>query len=127
NLGVTNTVTFLWDRVGEVRYPLTVASEDALLEAAIEAGADDCQAEEEQHAVICAVNALADVTKALEARFGEPASAKFVWIPKTNVPVEGEAAQSLVRLISTLDDLDDVQNVYSNLEMSDAELAQLDA
>lgn len=125
NLGETNSVSFLWDRVGEVRYPLAVAGEDAMLEAAIEAGADDCAVDEEAHVVTCAVNALADVTKALAARFGEPATAKFVWVPKTTIPVEGDAAQSLARLLSTLDDLDDVQSVYSNLEMSEAELARI--
>ena len=125
NLGETNSVSFLWDRVGEVRYPLAVAGEDAMLEAAIEAGADDCAMDEEAHVVTCAVNALADVTKALAARFGEPATAKFTWAPKTTIPVEGDAAQSLARLLSTLDDLDDVQSVYSNLEMSEAELARI--
>jgi YebC/PmpR family DNA-binding regulatory protein len=127
NLGETNSVSFLWDRVGEIRYHLKAADEDSMLEAAIEAGADDCALEEGEHIIACAISSISDVTSALVARFGEPASAKFVWRPRTNVPVSGDAAQSLARLLSTLDDLDDVQNVYSNLEMSDAELARLEA
>ncbi|MGE0829691.1 MAG: YebC/PmpR family DNA-binding transcriptional regulator [Hyphomonadaceae bacterium] len=127
NLGETNSVSFLWSRVGEIRYPLAAAGEDAMLEAAIEAGADDCAMEDEAHVVTCAVNSLAEVSQALAKKFGDAESVKFVWRPQTTVPVEGEAAQSLVRLLSTLDDLDDVQNVYSNLEMSDAELEQLNA
>jgi YebC/PmpR family DNA-binding regulatory protein len=127
NLGETNSVSFLWDRIGEIRYPLGAADEDSMLEAAIEAGADDCAVEEGEHVVACAVASLSEAAAALAKRFGEPASAKFVWRPRTNVPVSGETAQSLARLLSTLDDLDDVQNVYSNLEMSDAELARLEA
>ncbi|HVY86495.1 MAG TPA: YebC/PmpR family DNA-binding transcriptional regulator [Caulobacterales bacterium] len=125
NMGETNSVAFLWDRVGEIRYPLSVASEDAMLEAAIEAGCDDCVAEDEAHVLTCSMGALVDAAKALTAKFGEPASAKFVWRPKTEVAVEGDAAESLIKLIDTLEDLDDVQNVYSNEDISEAELKRL--
>lgn len=125
NLGETNSVSFGWDRMGEVRYPLAVASEDTMLEAAIEAGADDCQLEDETHVVLCATDALIDVSKALGARFGDAASAKFVWRPKMTTPIEGDAADSLMKLLTVLDDLDDVQSVYSNEEMSEAEMARL--
>jgi transcriptional/translational regulatory protein YebC/TACO1 len=70
---------------------------------------------------------LAEVTRALEKRFGPPASAKFVWRPQTGVPVEGDAAQTLLDLIEALDDHDDVQTVFANFEMSDATMAKLTA
>lgn len=126
NLGETGSVSFLWERIGEIRYPLRAAGEDAMLEAAIEAGADDCVAEpgEEtlEHVVSCGVPALNDVAAALAERFGEPSSAKFVWRPKTAVPIAGEAAQMLFKLLDALDDLDDVQAVYANFDIDDAEL-----
>ena len=127
NLGETGSVSFLWDQVGEIRYPLAAAAEDAMLEAAIEAGADDCVTEEEEHVVLCGVPALVEVQAALEARFSAPASAKIVWRPRTSIPIEGDAATSLMKLLSALDDLDDVLNVYANFEISDEALAGLDA
>ncbi|NWG53532.1 MAG: YebC/PmpR family DNA-binding transcriptional regulator [Hydrogenophilaceae bacterium] len=127
NLGETNSVSFMWDRVGEVRYPAAVASEDAMLEAAIEAGADDCMLEDDAHVVTCAMNALGEVSAALAAKFGDAESAKFVWRPQALSPVSGEAAQSLAKLVSTLDDLDDVQNVYTNADVSDEDLAKIEA
>jgi YebC/PmpR family DNA-binding regulatory protein len=126
NLGEMNSVAFLWDKVGEVRYALAVSDEDTMLEAAIESGADDCQSDEDGHAVFCRMEALNEVGQALQARFGEPASAKFVWRPRTTVPVEGDGAQTLIKLVGVLDDLDDVQDVYANFELSADELAKLE-
>jgi len=127
NLGETNSVSFAWKRVGEIRYPLAVADEDAMLEAAIEAGCDECEVEEDQHVVICEIAALAEATAALKRRFGDPAAAKFVWRTTIAVPIEGEQAEQLMKLLTALDDLDDVQDVYSNEEMSEAEMARLSA
>ena len=125
NLGETNSVSYAWSRVGEVRYPLEKAGEDAMLEAAIEAGADDCQLEGEEHVITCAMEDLAEVSSALAQKFGDATSAKFVWRPQANIPIEGDAAESLVKLINVLDDHDDVQLVYANFEMSDAEMERL--
>lgn len=125
NLGETNSVSFGWKRVGEIRYPLSAASEDAMMEAAIDAGCDDCQAEEGQHVVTCDVNALGSASQVLAKKFGDPTSAKFVWRPQMNMPIEGEAAEQLMKLIDQLDDLDDVQDVYSNEDVSDEEMARL--
>jgi YebC/PmpR family DNA-binding regulatory protein len=125
NLGETGSVSFLWDQVGEVRYPQAAAAEDTMLEAAIEAGADDCVTEDEDHVVLCGIGALGEVQSALEGRFGAPASAKIVWRPRTSISVEGDAAQSLVKLLSALDDLDDVLNVYANFEISEEALAAM--
>lgn len=126
NLGEMNSVSFLWDKVGEVRYPLSVADEDGMLEAAIESGADDCLSDEDGHAVFCRMEALNEVGQALARRFGDATSAKFIWRPRTTIPAEGDAAQTLIKLIGILDDLDDVQDVYANFELSAEELAKLD-
>ena len=127
NLGETNSVSFAWKRVGEVRYPLAVAGEDAMLEAAIEAGADDCAVEDEQHVVTCEMNGLVGVSQALAKKFGDPAAAKFVWRTDIAIPIEGDGAETLMKLLDQLDDLDDVQDVYSNEDISDEELARLSA
>jgi YebC/PmpR family DNA-binding regulatory protein len=130
NLGETNSVSFLWDKVGEIRFPEKAAAEDAMLEAAIDAGADDCALEEvgegaREHVIVCAQAALSEAAQALASRFGDPMSAKFVWRPQTTVPIAGESAQQLLKMIDAIDDLDDVQDVYANFEMDDAELAKL--
>jgi YebC/PmpR family DNA-binding regulatory protein len=127
NMGETNSVSFAWRRVGEIRYPLAVASEDAMLEAAIEAGCDDCIAEDEHHVLTCDMGALATAAQVLAKKFGDPVSAKFVWRTDVAIPVEGETAETLMKLLDQLDDLDDVQDVYSNEDISDEELARLSA
>ncbi len=125
NLGETNSVSFAWKRVGEIRFKLEAASEDAMLEAAIEAGCDDCVSEDEHHVLSCEMSALAGAALALSKKFGDPASAKFVWRTEIAIPVEGEGAEALMKLLDQLDDLDDVQDVYSNEDISEAELARL--
>ena len=127
NLGETNSVSFSWKKLGEVRYVLATASEDAMLEAAIEAGADDCAVEGEHHVITCEMAALVGVSQALAKKFGDPTSAKFVWRTDIAIPVEGDNAEALMKLLDQLDDLDDVQDVYSNEDISDAELARLSA
>ena len=121
------TVAYMFDRLGQIQYPASAASPEQMLDAAIEAGADDCQSTDQTHDLFCAPDNLAGVAKELEKRFGPPSSAKFVWRPQTSVPVEGDAAQTLVDLIEALDDHDDVQTVYANFEMSDATMAKLTA
>ena len=125
NLGESNSVSNSWRKVGEVRYPLAAASEDAMLEAAIEAGADDCTVEDDHHVVTCEMNALAPVSSGLAKKFGDPASAKSVWRTDIAIPIEGDGAETLMKLLDQLDDLDDVQDVYSNEDISDEELARL--
>jgi YebC/PmpR family DNA-binding regulatory protein len=127
NLAETNAVSNAWKKVGEIRYPLAAASEDAMLEAAIDAGCDDCAVEDDQHVITCEVGALAGAARALAKKFGDTASAKFVWRTDIAIPVEGDAAETLMKLLDQLDDLDDVQDVYSNEDISDAELARLSA
>ena len=122
NLGETGAVSFGFDRVGEVRYAIDVASEDDMMEAAIEAGAEDVDSSGGEHLVYSAAEDLNEVSKALEARFGESEGAALVWRPQNLVPIEGETAGKLLKLVNALEDLDDVQNVYANFDISDEDL-----
>lgn len=124
-MGETGSVTFGFERVGEIRYPAAAGGEEAMLEAAIEAGAEDCESGAEGHVVTCAFVALGEVSGALAAKLGEAESVKVVWRPQNLVPVSGEAAQTLLKLLDVLDDLDDVQTVFSNADISEEELARL--
>ena len=125
NLGETGSVSFMFDLVGYIEYPASVASEEEMLEAAIEAGADDVQSSEDMHEIYCAFDQLADVSSTLEAKFGEASSTKPTWRPQNTIEVEGDKAATLMKLIETLDDCDDVQNVYANFEISDEEMERL--
>jgi YebC/PmpR family DNA-binding regulatory protein len=124
-MGETGSVAFMFDRLGQIVYPLATASEDAMMEAAIEAGAEDVVTEEEVHTVFTAFEDLSAVADALEARFGAPKSTAIVWRPKSTTPVAGDQAAGLIKLLDALDDDDDVQTVFSNEDISDAELARL--
>jgi YebC/PmpR family DNA-binding regulatory protein len=127
SLGESNSVSFLFDRLGEVVYPVAVASADAMFEAAAEAGADDVESGGERHTITCAAEDLNAVRDALERRFGPAQSAKLAWRPKTAAPVSGDAADALLKLLETLEDSDDVQTVYANFEMADDVLQRLSA
>lgn len=121
------TVAYMFDRLGQIQYPVDKANPDAMLDAAIESGADDCQSGEQAHDLFCAPDSLNEVREALEKRFGPATSAKFVWRPQNTVPVEGDAAETLLKLLDALDDHDDVQNVFANFEMTEATMAKLTA
>jgi YebC/PmpR family DNA-binding regulatory protein len=127
NLAETGAVSFMFDRVGLVEFDPKVADADAVLEAAIEAGAEDVASTEDGHDVYCEGGSLAEVSRALEARFGEPRKAALVWRAQSTVAVDDEAAEKLVRLVETLEDQDDVQNVFVNFEVSEAVAARLGA
>jgi len=124
-LGETGSVAFMFDRLGQIIYPLATASEDAMMEAAIEAGAEDVVADDEGHTVFTAFEDLSAVTDALETRFGAPKSTAIVWRPKSTTPVGGDQAAALIKLLDTLEDDDDVQTVFSNEDISEADLARL--
>ncbi|QRM56600.1 YebC/PmpR family DNA-binding transcriptional regulator [Sinorhizobium sp. BG8] len=126
-LGETGSVSFSFDRVGEITYKLSAGDADSVMEAAIEAGADDVSTDEDGHTIICGFEAIGDVSKALETTLGEAETVKAIWKAQNTVPVDEEKAQSLMKLIDTLEDDDDVQNVYSNFEVSDEVLAKLSA
>jgi len=127
NLGETGSVSFMFSKLGRVEYAPDVASADAMLEAAIDAGAEDCQSSAEGHEVFCAPEQLHEVSRALEAKFGEPRSAKIVWKPQNSIPLEDDKAETLLKMLDALDDDDDVQQVYANFEMSDSVLEKMSA
>jgi YebC/PmpR family DNA-binding regulatory protein len=124
-LAETGAVSFMFDRVGLIVYDRKVASEDAMLEAAIDAGADDVQSGPEEHEIVTSIEALREAQKALEAKFGEPRKASLVWRPQNTISVDDEAGEKILKLIGALEDNDDVQNVTANFEVSDALVARM--
>ena len=127
SLGESNSVSFMFERLGEVIYPSGAASADAMFDAAVEAGADNVESGSELHTITCAADDLNRVRDALEQRFGPAQSAKLVWRSKTLAPVAGDAADALLKLLETLEDSDDVQSVYANFDMADDVLQRLSA
>jgi YebC/PmpR family DNA-binding regulatory protein len=127
NLAETGAVSFMFDRVGLIEYGAPVASADAMLEAAIDAGADDVASSGAGHEIYAAQDSFHEVAKALEAKFGEPRKAALVWKPQNTVAVDDEQGEKLLRLIGTLEDHDDVQNVFANFEVSDALVQKMTA
>jgi YebC/PmpR family DNA-binding regulatory protein len=124
-LGETNSVAFLFSHVGSIVYPKAKGSDDAMLEAAIESGADECVSNEDGHEFLCRIEDYGTVRDALEAKFGAPQSAAIVWRAQNNVAVADDSGDTLVKLIDALDDHDDVQKVYGNYELSEAFLEKL--
>ena len=127
NLGETGAVSFNFDKLGSIEFDASKATADQMLEAAIEAGADDVESSEEGHLLYCDPDQLHAVAKALETRFGEPRAARILWRPKSGVPVDEESGQKLLRMIDALEDSDDVQDVYANFEIADEVLERLSA
>ena len=125
NLGETGSVSFMFERKGEITYPASVGDEDTVMMAAIEAGAEDVESSEEGHLIYCADTDLNEVSNALEAELGESDSTKLVWKPGTTTELDLDGMQKLMKLIEALEDDDDVQRVTANFEVSDAVLAQL--
>jgi YebC/PmpR family DNA-binding regulatory protein len=127
NLAETGAVSFMFDHVGLIEYDAKVASADAMLEAAIDAGADDVASNENGHEVYASQENFVEVAKALEAKFGEPRKASLVWKPQNTVPVDDEKGEKLFKLMELLNEHDDVQNVYANFEVSDALMSKMSA
>lgn len=124
-LGETGSVGFMFDRVGEITYPAKVGSEDKVMEAAIEAGADDVESDEEGHYIYTSFEAMVEVSAALEKVLGEAESVKAIWRPQNETPVDAEKGATLMKLIATLEEDDDVQNVYSNFDISEEDAAKI--
>jgi YebC/PmpR family DNA-binding regulatory protein len=127
NLATTGAVSFMFDRIGVVEYDATAASADQMLEAAVEAGAEDVVSNDDGHQIFTTPATLNEVAKALEAKFGEPRKAALLWKPQNTVAVDDEIGEKLLKLIETLDESDDVQNVYANFEVSDALVQKMSA
>jgi len=127
NLGESNSVSFMFGRNGLIRFAPEAANAEAMFEAALEAGAENVESDETGHEIITQPEDFATVRDALEQKFGPPAHAKLAWRPQNTVPVDGPAAETLLKLIDQLEDNDDVQTVSANYEISDEELARLTA
>ena len=125
SLAETGAVSFMFDRVGVVEFEAKVADADTMLEAAIEAGADDVRSDESGHEVTCAQDAYGEVSKGLEARFGEPRRTALIWKAQNTIAVDDETGEKLIRLVEVIEDQDDVQNVFVNFALSDALMEKL--
>jgi YebC/PmpR family DNA-binding regulatory protein len=127
NLATTGAVSFMFNHVGVVEYDAKVASADQMLDAAIEAGAEDVTSNDDGHQIFTTSETLRDIAKALEAKFGEPRKAALLWKPQNTVALDDEAGEKMLKLIELLDDNEDVQNVYANFEVSDALMQKMSA
>jgi YebC/PmpR family DNA-binding regulatory protein len=125
NLGETGSVAFMFDRTGVIEYDASVASDDAMLDAAIEAGADDVASSESGHEIYASTESYREVAKALEAKFGEARKAALIWKPQNTIAVDDETGEKLLKLMDLLNEHDDVQNVFANFEISDALMAKI--
>lgn len=125
NLGETGCVNFMFDRVGEIFYPADKASAEDIFEAAVEAGAANCESDDDGHIITTDPDEFASVRDALEKRYGEPERSGLAWRPNTLAPVDESAAESIIKLVDALEDNDDVQNVTTNLDAPDEVLEKL--
>lgn len=125
NLGETGSVGFMFDHVGQILYPLEKASADQMFEAVLEAGAENVETTDEGHEIITSTSDLMAVQEALETKFGPPSSSGMVWKPNVMAPVDAETAENILKLVDLLEDSDDVQKVYTNFEVSDADMQKL--
>ena len=124
-LAETGAVSFMFDHVGLIEFDKKAASEDQMMEAAIDAGADDVATTDDGHEVTTTLADLREVAQTLEGRFGEPRKATLVWKPQTTILVDDEAGEKILKLVDALEENDDVQTVYANFEISDALLAKM--
>jgi len=126
-LAETGAVSFMFDRIGLIVFDKKVASDDSMLEAAIDAGADDVVTTEDTHEIVTSLTSLVEVQKALEAKFGEPRKGSLIWRPQNTIAVDDETGEKILKLVGALEDNDDVQNVTANFELSDALVAKMQA
>ncbi len=127
NLATTGAVSFMFNHVGAIEYDAKVASADAMLEAAVEAGAEDVTSNDDSHQIFTTPETLREIAKALEGKFGEPRKAALLWKPQNTVALDDESGEKILKLMESLDDSDDVQNVYANFEVSDALVSKMSA
>jgi YebC/PmpR family DNA-binding regulatory protein len=125
NLGESGSVAFMFDRLGQIVYPRSAGSDDEIMDAAIEAGAEDVESDEDGHTIYTSFESQGEVIAALEAALGPAKSTGIIWKGKTAVPVGSADVPGLMKLIDALDDDDDVQAVWGNYEISDADLERL--
>jgi YebC/PmpR family DNA-binding regulatory protein len=125
NMAATGAVSHGFERMGMIEYPASAGSEDKVLEAAMEAGADDIESDADGHTIWTGMDGMHEVARALEASLGEPESVKLAWKPNLTVEVGEGDAQTLMKLVDALEDDDDVQTVWGNYEVSDAVMEKL--
>ena len=126
-LGDAGCVTFMFDRVGSITYPPEAATVDEVFEAAIEAGADDCESTEDSHEITCQADSLGEVRDSLEQSIGLCRGAGLEWKPQSTITLEAEEAEKLLVLLEALDDCDDVRTVSANFDISDELMEKLSA
>ncbi len=124
-LGDTNSVSFMFNRCGLIQYATNVASTDAMLEAVIDAGGNDVESSEETHDILTNTDDLGAVRTILEEKFGSPQAARLTWKPQNLIPVSGESAESLIKMLDALEEHDDVQNVIGNYDIDEAVLQKM--
>ena len=124
-MGESGSVSFMFARVGEILYPAKAGSADKVMDAAIEAGAEDVTSDEDGHTILCAFEDIGDVSKALEAALGEAQSLKIIWKTLVGAPVEGDRAESVLKLFNVFEEDDDIQQVFANFELDEATLAKM--
>ena len=127
SLGETGSVSFMFDKVGEILFEADITDADSMFEAALEAGADNVESDDDGHAIICAIEDFNMVRDALEAAFGPPSEAAITWKPQNLVEVTADHAKGLLKLMEVLDDNDDVQAISSNFDISEDVLAAIEA
>jgi YebC/PmpR family DNA-binding regulatory protein len=127
NLGATGAVSHMFNHVGEIIYPAATGSADDMMEAAIEAGAEDVVSDTTSHTIVCTFDGLGSAAASLEGRFGEAETVKAVWKPNLTTTVDGEKAETILKLLAALDEDEDVQQVFSNVDVDEATLAKLSA
>ncbi len=127
NMGETGSVGFMFEHCGLIEYPTENITEEGMLEAAIEAGAENCETADGVHVVTTSMEQFGPVRDALAERFGDAASTKLAWVAKTTAPVEADDAEKLMGLVEVLEDNDDVQDVFTNAEFGDDVAAKLSA
>jgi YebC/PmpR family DNA-binding regulatory protein len=125
NLGAGGSVSHGFSRLGLIEYPASAGDADKVLEAAIEAGAEDVESDEDGHRIWTSIDSLHEVARALEPMLGESEGAKLAWRPSTEVEVRGDDARQLIKLIDALEEDDDIQTVWGNERIPDEELANL--
>ncbi len=125
NLGETGSVSFMFDNVGEIKYPADTVDEETMFEAALEAGADDVVSDADEHIIYCAREDMIDIAAALEGKFDEAKAANLIWKAQNNIEMDAKNAGTLLKMLEVLDDCDDVQNVYANFDIPDDVMAAL--
>lgn len=127
NLGELGSVSYMFDRIGLISFPKTIGSFDAVFEATVEAGADNLEETEESFDITVGVDDFGQVRDTFINKFGDPLESKIIWRPQNPISCDEEAARKILRLIDLLEDNDDVQNVYSNFDISEDILVKLTA